>query len=53
MVLAAEPVSGALPRTNSAEIIAHRNTGAGLPLSRVPDPIHGSVPVAAKPPLAR
>lgn len=53
MVVAAETVRGLLPRTISAEIIAHRSTGAGLSLSRVPDPIRGSVPVAAKPPLAR
>jgi xanthine dehydrogenase accessory factor len=30
----------------TAEIIAHTNNGTGLPLSRVPGPIHGSVPVA-------
>ncbi|MGW0610698.1 XdhC family protein [Streptomyces sp. NPDC002788] len=30
----------------TAEIIAHVNSGTGLPLSRVPGPIHGSVPVA-------
>ncbi|GAB2891033.1 XdhC family protein [Streptomyces deserti] len=30
----------------TAEIIAHINNGTGLPLSRVPGPIHGSVPVA-------
>jgi xanthine dehydrogenase accessory factor len=30
----------------TAEIIAHINDGTGLPLSRVPGPIHGSVPVA-------
>ncbi|MGW0841246.1 XdhC family protein [Streptomyces sp. NPDC002787] len=29
----------------TAEIIAHTNNGTGLPLSRVPGPIHGSVPV--------
>ncbi|AMW08982.1 xanthine dehydrogenase [Streptomyces qaidamensis] len=30
----------------TAEIIAHTHNGTGLPLSRVPGPIHGSVPVA-------
>ncbi|KJK34345.1 xanthine dehydrogenase [Streptomyces variegatus] len=30
----------------TAEIIAHTNNGTGLPLSRVPGPIHGSVRVA-------
>ncbi|MEI5527121.1 XdhC/CoxI family protein [Streptomyces brasiliscabiei] len=30
----------------TAEIIAHLNNGTGLPLSRVPGPIHGSAPVA-------
>ncbi|MFF6808167.1 XdhC family protein [Streptomyces sp. NPDC012616] len=30
----------------TAEIIAHTNSGTGLPLSRVPGPIHGCVPVA-------
>ncbi|ANS66726.1 hypothetical protein SLINC_4502 [Streptomyces lincolnensis] len=29
----------------TAEIIAHTNNGTGLPLSRVPGPLHGSVPV--------
>lgn len=29
----------------TAEIIAHSNNHTGLPLSRVPGPIHGSVPV--------
>ncbi|MDQ0834566.1 xanthine dehydrogenase accessory factor [Streptomyces achromogenes] len=33
----------------TAEIIAHTNNGTGLPLSRVPGPIHGSVPVARMP----
>ncbi|MDX3638563.1 XdhC/CoxI family protein [Streptomyces sp. MB09-02B] len=30
----------------TAEIIAHTNNGTGLPLSRVPGPIHGPVPAA-------
>jgi xanthine dehydrogenase accessory factor len=30
----------------TAEIIAHINNGTGLPLSRVPGPIHGSAPAA-------
>ncbi|MDQ0957054.1 xanthine dehydrogenase accessory factor [Streptomyces sp. B4I13] len=30
----------------TAEIIAHTNSGTGLPLSRVPGPIHGCAPVA-------
>ncbi|MDX3242051.1 XdhC/CoxI family protein [Streptomyces sp. ME18-1-4] len=30
----------------TAEIIAHTRNGTGLPLSRVPGPIHGSVPLA-------
>ncbi|ELS52844.1 XdhC family protein [Streptomyces viridochromogenes] len=33
----------------TAEIIAHINNGTGLPLSRVPGPIHGSVPVTQMP----
>ncbi|MDW8804902.1 XdhC family protein [Streptomyces scabiei] len=33
----------------TAEIIAHTHNGTGLPLSRVPGPIHGSVPVAQVP----
>ena len=33
----------------TAEIIAHTNRGTGLPLSRVPGPIHGSVPEARMP----
>ncbi|MFI7016697.1 XdhC family protein [Streptomyces sp. NPDC050164] len=34
----------------TAEIIAHINNGTGLPLSRVPGPIHGSAPVAGMSP---
>ncbi|MGC9544943.1 XdhC family protein, partial [Streptomyces sp. UG1] len=30
----------------TAEIIAHTHNGTGLPLTRVPGPIHGSVPAA-------
>ncbi|MDX3383187.1 XdhC family protein [Streptomyces niveiscabiei] len=33
----------------TAEIIAHINHGTGLPLSRLPGPIHGSAPVAQAP----
>ncbi|MFJ8470108.1 XdhC family protein [Streptomyces swartbergensis] len=33
----------------TAEIIAHTHNGTGLPLSRVPGPIHGSVPPAQVP----
>jgi xanthine dehydrogenase accessory factor len=33
----------------TAEIIAHTNNGTGLPLSRVPGPIHRSVPAARMP----
>ncbi|MFM9594831.1 XdhC family protein [Streptomyces scabiei] len=33
----------------AAEIIAHANRGTGLPLSRVPGPIHGRVPTAQVP----
>ncbi|WP_327748619.1 XdhC/CoxI family protein [Streptomyces europaeiscabiei] len=33
----------------TAEIIAHSNNGTGLPLSRVPGPIHRSVPAARMP----
>ncbi|MEU0388731.1 XdhC family protein [Streptomyces chartreusis] len=33
----------------TAEIIAHTNNGTGLPLSRVPGPIHGSAPMARVP----
>ncbi|QKZ17304.1 XdhC family protein [Streptomyces chartreusis] len=36
----------------TAEIIAHTNNGTGLPLSRVPGPIHGYVPEAQMPPAA-
>ena len=36
----------------TAEIIAHTNNGTGLPLSRVPGPIHGSVPVARMSPAS-
>jgi xanthine dehydrogenase accessory factor len=36
----------------SAEIIAHLNRGTGLPLSRVPGPIHGSLPVASMSPAS-
>ncbi|MDO0938167.1 XdhC family protein [Streptomyces sp. DG2A-72] len=36
----------------TAEIIAHMNNGTGLPLSRVPGPIHGSVPVARMSPAS-
>ncbi|GAP52932.1 xanthine dehydrogenase accessory factor [Streptomyces azureus] len=34
----------------TAELIARVNNGTGLPLSRVPGPIHGSVPVAGMSP---
>ncbi|MDX3517903.1 XdhC/CoxI family protein [Streptomyces scabiei] len=33
----------------TAEIIAHTNRGTGLPLSRVPGPIHGRAPAAQAP----
>ncbi|WP_180687397.1 XdhC family protein [Streptomyces gossypiisoli] len=36
----------------TAEIIAHINNGTGLPLFRVPGPIHGSVPVAPMSPAS-
>ncbi|MFF7791455.1 XdhC family protein [Streptomyces sp. NPDC007991] len=36
----------------TAEIIAHINNGTGLPLSRVPGPIHGSDPAAQMSPAS-
>ncbi|GKQ39068.1 XdhC family protein [Streptomyces sp. A012304] len=36
----------------TAELIARVNNGTGLPLSRVPGPIHGSVPVAPMSPAS-
>ncbi|MEV3971328.1 XdhC/CoxI family protein [Streptomyces sp. NPDC050698] len=33
----------------TAEIVAHTNNGTGLPLSRVPGPIHGSAPTVHVP----
>ncbi|MFJ8591640.1 XdhC family protein [Streptomyces sp. NPDC093598] len=36
----------------TAEIIAHTHNGTGLPLSRVPGPVHGSAPVAPMAPAS-